>query len=262
LFTRSREKPGDEMLRHIETCDGFKTYFPGVYRKLFSGSSNPKPPLNEVYHLLKMTSGQLDFLKKQFGKEGEASMHKLANVSTETVEAVLHSWRPIVKPGVEEVLLSDFPPACIPSFLGAIDHGSIEVEHSMFMDDRVEGFNMVPLNSSVVSENEDAPESVYPELYLPPQLLHPTSDPAYVAAAVAAHEPRVEETSPLVPEPFPSILEEIPWNCFEEAAVPMSEYEWTLFSLGGEANNQAEGFHIQIHEKVAQNDEYFDWAFA
>jgi hypothetical protein len=67
------------MLHHIETCEGFKTCFPGDHKKLFSGSSNSKVLLNEVYHLLKMTFRQLRFLK------GEAGQHKLTNVSAETV---------------------------------------------------------------------------------------------------------------------------------------------------------------------------------
>src|SRR6266850_2545214 len=153
------------MLCHIETCEGFKTYFPREHTKLLSRSSNPKPPLKEANHFLKMTFGQLELLKNLFGEEGEAGQRRLAGVSAETVEAVLHSWRPIVKPDVEEVLPSDFPP----------------------------------------------------------------------------------------------VLEEIPWDCFEEAAAPMNEYEWMFLSLGGEA--QAEGFHIQLHETVAQNDDGFDRAF-
>jgi hypothetical protein len=195
------------MLCHIETCEGFKTYFPREHGKLFSSPSNPKPPLKEAHHLLNMTFGQLELLKNLFGEEGQAGQRRLVGVSAETVETVLHSWRPIVKPDVEEVLPSDFPPLRIPSFFGLIDHRPI------------------------VSENtEDALDLAYPELYLPPELLQSTSDPAYIAAAAAAHESRVDQTSPLIPIPFPSILEEIPWDCFEEAAAPMNEYEWMFSS--------------------------------
>jgi hypothetical protein len=224
------------MLCHIETCEGYKTYFPREYRKQFSRSSNPKPPLKEVHHLLfQMTFGQLELLKSQFGEECEAGQRGLANISAETVEAVLHSWRPIVNPDVEEVLPSDFPPVRIPSFFGLIDHRSIELEYGMFMDGCDEDFGIVSLSSPAASESmEDVVELAYPELYLPPELLHPTSDPAYIAAAVAAHEPGVEQISPLIPIPFPSIMEEIPWDCIEGVSTPMNEYEWIFLSLRGE----------------------------
>jgi hypothetical protein len=223
---------GDAMLYHIETCEGFKTYFPREHEKLFS--SDPKPPLKEARHLLNVTFGQLELLKNLFGEEGEAGQGSLAGVSAEMVEAVLHSWRPIVKPDVEEVLPSEFPPVRIPSFFGLIDR-----------------------RSEVRENTEDVLEVVYPELYLPPELLHPTTDPAYIAAAVAAHTQIVDQTSPLIPIPFPSIQEEIPWDCFQETAAPMNTYESMFLSLGG--NAQAEEFHIQL--PVAQNDDGFAWAF-
>jgi len=249
------------MFRHIETCEGFKAYFPGEYRKLFSRPTHPRPPFDEEYQLLKMTYGQLEFLRNQFREKGEAGQRMLPNVSTDMVDAVLRSWRPIVRPGVEEVLPSDFPPVRVPSFFGLADHGLIALDYGIPINSD-EGLDVAPLSSSVVSENiEDAPELVYPELYLPPQLLGPTSDPAYVAAAVAAHKPRMEEYSPLVHVPFPSVLEEIPRNCFEEAA-PMSEHDWTRFLLGRDANGHTEGFHIQLQETAAHNDEGFDRVFA
>ena len=223
------------MIRHIEACEGFKAYFPGEYRKLFSQSNNPRLSFHEDHQSLRMTLGQLEFLKSQIG---EAGQYKVANVSAEMVETVLRFWRPIVKPGVEEVLPSDFPLVRVPSFFGLVDHGSIGLEYDM-PTDCDKGLDAVSLNSSVISENmEDVPELGYPELYLPPQLLHPTSDPGYVAAAIAAHQPRIEGTSPLVAVPFPSILEEIPRNRFEEAA-PMREYDRVLSSLGGEATGQS-----------------------
>ena len=226
------------MIRHIEACEGFKAYFPGEYRKLFSQSNNPRLSFDEDHQSLRMTLGQLEFLKSQIV---EAGQHKVANVSAEMVETVLRFWRPIVKPGVEEVLPSDFPLVHVPSFFGPVDHGLIGLEYDMPTD-----CDTVSLGSSVISENmEDVPELGYPELYLPPQLLHPTIDPGYMAAAMAVHHTRIEETSPLVAVPFPSIMEEIPRNCFEEAG-PMNEHDRMLSSLGGEAASQPEGLHIRF----------------
>ena len=176
-----------------------------------------------------MTLGQLEFLKSQISGAGQ---YKVADVSAEMVETVLRSWRPIVKPGVEEVLPSDFPLVRVPSFFGPVDHALIGLEHDMPVDCD-ECPDAVSLSSSVISENvEDVPELVYPELYLPPQLLHATSDPRYMAAAMAAHQPRIEERSPLVTVPFPSILESIFQNCFEEAG-PVNGYDEMLSSLKG-----------------------------
>jgi len=235
------------MLRHIEACEGFKTYFPDEYRKLFSRSSDPRLSFHEDHRSLRMTLGQLEFLRSQIGEAGQP---KVANVSAEMVETVLRSWRPIVKPGVEEVLPSDFPLVRVPSFFGPVDHDLIGLENDM-RTACDKGLDAVSLSSSVISENmEDVPELAYPELYLPPQLLHPTSDPMYVAAAMAAHQPRIEETSPLVPVLFPSTLEETPRKYFEEAE-PMSEYDWMLSSLGGEAASQPEGFHHNDTERCA-----------
>jgi len=245
------------MVRHIEDCEGFKAYFPGEYRKLFSRSSDPRLSFHEDHQSLGMTLGQLEFLKSQIGEAGQP---KVANVSAEMVETALRSWRPIVKPGVEEVLPSDFPLVHVPSFFGPVDHDLIGLEHDMCTDYDT-GLDAASLSSSVISENmEDVPELAYPELYLPPQLLHPTSDPGYVAAAMAAHQPRTEEKSPLVHLPFPSILGEIPRKYFEEAG-PMSEYDRMLSSLGGEAANQPEGFHIRLRETMAHTEERFDWVF-
>ena len=242
------------MLSHIEACEGFKACFPGEYRRLFSRSSDPRLLFHEDHQSLRMALGQLEFLKSQISGAGQ---HKVANVSTEMVETVLRSWRPIVKPGVEEVLPSDFPLVRVPSFFGPVDHGLIGLEYDMPVD--CDGCpDAVSLSSSVISENvEDVPELVYPELYLPPQLLHPTSDPRYVAAAMAAHQPRIEERSPLVTVPFPSILEAIPRNCFEGAG-PMSECDRMLSSLRREASRKPEGFHIRLQEVVTQSEERFD----
>jgi len=226
------------MIRHIEACEGFKAYFPGEYGKLLSRSNNRRLSFHEDHQSLRMTLGQLEFLKSQIGEAGQP---KVANVSAEMVETVLRFWRPIVKPGVEEVLPSDFPLVHVPSFFGPVDHGLIGLEYDM-PTDCDKGLDAVSLGSSVVSENmKDVPELAYPELYLPPQLLYPTSDPGYVVAAMAAHQPRIEETSPLIAVPFPSILEEIPRNCFDEAG-DMSEYD-RMLSLGGETVSQPEGLH-------------------
>lgn len=227
------------MLRHIEACEGFKACFPGEYRRLFSRSSEPRLLFHEDHQSLRMTLGQLEFLKSQISGAGQ---HKVANVSAEMVETVLRSWRPIVKPGVEEVLPSDFPLVRVPSFFGPVDHGLIGLQHDMPVD------------------CDGCPELVYPELYLPPQLLHPTSDPRYVAAAVAAHQPRIEERSPLVTVPFPSIMEAISRSCFEEAG-PVSEYDRMLSSLRREASRRPEGFHIRLQEVVTQSEERFDRVF-
>ena len=244
------------MLRHIEACEGFKAYFPDEYRKLFSRSSDPGLSFYEDHRSLRMTLGQLEFLRSQIGGAGQP---KVANVSAEMVETVLRSWRPIVKPGVEEVLPSEFPLVRVPSFFGLVDHDLTGLENDM-RTDCDKGLDAVSLSSSVTSEDmEDVPELAYPELYLPPQLLHPTSDPVYVAAAMAAHQPRIGETSPLVRVPFPSILEEIPRKYFEEAG-PMNGYDWML-SLGGEAASQPEGFHIRFQETVTQSERRFDRVF-
>jgi len=250
------KQSGDAMIRHIKACEGFKAYFPGEYRKLFSQSNNPRLSFHEGDESLRMTLGQLEFLKSQIG---EAGQHKVANVSAEMVETVLRFWRPIVKPGVEEVLPSDFPLVRVPSFFGPINHGLIGLEYNM-PTDCDKGLDAVSLGSSVVNENmEDVPELGYPELYLPPQLLYPTSDPGYVAAAMAAHQPSIEETSPLVAVPFSSVLEEIPRNCFE--AGPMHAYDRILSSFRREETNQPEGFYIRFQEAVAQGEERFDRVF-
>lgn len=242
------------MLRHIEACEGFKSYFPDEYRRLFSRCSDPGLSFHEDHRSLRMTLGQLEFLKSQIGEAGQP---KVANLSAEMVETVLRSWRPIVKPGVEEVLPSDFPPVRVPSFFGPVDHDLIGLENDM-RTDCDKGLDAVSLSSSVINENmEDVPELAYPELYLPPQLLNPTSDPVYVAAAMAVHRPKIEETSPVA---FPSILEEIPRQYFEEVG-PMSEYDWMLSLLGGEAASQPEGFHIQLQETVTQSEGRFDRVF-
>lgn len=246
------------MLRHIEACEGFKAYFPDEYRKLFSRSSDPRVSSHEDHRSLRMTLGQLEFLKSQIGKAGQP---KVANVSTEMVETVLGSWRPIVKPGVEEVLPSEFPLVHLPSFFGPVDRDLIGLEDDDMHTDCDKDLDAISLSSSIISENmEDVPELAHPELYLPPQLLHPTSDPVYVAAAMAAHQSRMEEMTPLVPVPFPSILGEIPRKCFEEAG-PMSEYGWMLSSLGGEAGSQPEGFHIRLQETATQSAGRFDRVF-
>ena len=110
------------MLRHIETCEGFKAYSQGEYRKLFSRSSDPRPSFHEDHQSLRMTLGQLDFLKSQ---TGEAGQPKVAHMSAEMVETVLRSWCPIVKPGVEEVFPCGSPPVRAPSLFGPVDRGSI-----------------------------------------------------------------------------------------------------------------------------------------
>ena len=134
---------------------------------------------------------------------GEAGQDKVANVSA---EIDFHSWRPIVKPGVE-VLPSDFPLVRVPSSLGPIGHGLIGLEYDMHMDcDR--SLDAVSLSSSVINENmEDVPEYAYPKLYLLPQLLHP---PRYMAAAMAAKDRRKVAagrcTLPIDPGRYPSNL--------------------------------------------------------
>jgi hypothetical protein len=202
------------MPSHIEACEGFKACFPGEHRRLFSRSSDARVLFHEDHQSLRMALGQLEFLKSQISGAGR---HKVANVSAEMVETVLRSWRPIVKPGVEEVLPSDFPLVRVPSFFGPVDHGLIGLEYDMPVDcDR--SLDTASLSSSVINENmEDVPELAYPKLYLPPQLLHPTSDPRYVAAAMAAKDRRKVSagrcTLPIDPGRYPSNLFRGAWAC-------------------------------------------------
>jgi len=62
-----------------------------------------------------------------------------------------------------------------------------------------------PPSSSVRTPTPTLPESSYPELYLPPHLLHPTCDPSYLAAAKAAHAPQIDTISPLLNVPISSL---------------------------------------------------------
>ena len=56
-------------------------------------------------------------------------------------------------------------------------------------------------------------------------------------------QPRIEERSPLVAVPFPSILEDTPRTCFEEHG-PMGEYNRMVSSFGREAGSKPKSFHI------------------
>ncbi|KAI9509453.1 hypothetical protein F5148DRAFT_1187467 [Russula earlei] len=231
-------QPGDAMLR-------FQECFPGEY--MFPRSSDPKPTLDE-YRFLKMTFGQLEFLRNQLPRKA---------LTPEMVEGILHSWRPIVRPGVEQVLLSEFPPVRMPSSFGSANHDSAELGHGGMLRYCDAHLNTNSLSATVVDEHmEDEPDLVYPELYLPPRLLSQTGDPAYIAAAVAAHEPMMEEeTSPLVHVPFPP---DTPQTCLE-GAVPMDECDLGLFTPGEEVNCRWQGFHAQLQEMVvARSNQYFD----
>ncbi|KAH9954235.1 hypothetical protein BC827DRAFT_69571 [Russula dissimulans] len=230
---------GDAMWRHIEICKGFKNCFPGEHRNLSPQSRDSRPGLDEKCQVLKMTFGQLESLTAQFLRKQQ----KLADVSPEALEAILHSWRPIVKPGVEAVPLTEFPPFRMPSCFGPANHDLAGLGRA-FLD--YARSNTTSHSTPVPSEDmQDAPQSGYPELYLPPELLHPMSDPAYVAAAVAAHLPRTEEASPLLGVPFPSFLAEIPRTCFEDAEL-MDAYDFLPVDTRGK------GFHVQIQEMATQ----------
>jgi len=189
-----------------------------------------------------MTSGQLESLKNQF----PGGQKKLANASPEALEAILHSWCPIVKPSVEVVLPTEFPPFRMPSCFSPANRDLTGLGRAFLSVDCARS-NMTSRSTTVSSEGmQDAPWSGYPELYLPPELLHPMSDPAYVAAAVAAHQPRAEEPSPLIEIPFPPFPAEIPRTCLEDAE-PMDTYDFAPFLPGEDVDTRGPGFHAQPH---------------
>jgi hypothetical protein len=217
------------MLRHVKNCDGYKSHFPDEYKKLFPRPSDPRPPLDEKHRFLKMTYGQLTFLKARLSEMANTGGHRLADASAEMVQAILYSWRPLLRLGVEEVLPSEFPPVCMPSYFSPADHDFAKAEYGVSLSHHA-NVKIASFGAPFVKEEiQDEPRLVYPELYLPPHLLNPTSDPAYFAAAVAVHMPRSEEKefSPLVYAPFPSYPAAIPLS-----AALMTEYDPAIFLPG------------------------------
>jgi hypothetical protein len=256
------------MLRHIKTCKGFQTHFPDERGELVPCSSNQTPSLDE-YRVLKMTFGQLELLRTQLGQERMTGNHKLTKITADNVQGILHSWHPIVKPGVEEVPPSDFPPVRIPRYLTAITGDSnAELEYDESDYDGDLDFLNSPLFTSapppvIMEDTQDDPELEYPysepELYLPPHLLPPTTEPAYLAAATAAHAPAIEAASSLLDEllSFPQAEAEV-HHLGDAPSIP---------GLGltpspeGNENNLPQGLHSMLQDTFAQSIALFNQLF-
>ncbi|KAI0296122.1 hypothetical protein B0F90DRAFT_1820137 [Multifurca ochricompacta] len=200
---------GDSILRHIKICKSFQTYFPDEHRKLFPSPKDPRLRPDHEYKLLKMTFGQLEFLTEQLEKKAKVGEHGVINTSVARVKRILQSWRPITRCDAESVPPSDFPPFRMPQYFVAVGacvrdeserDGSAGYDADLDTNPPSTVRALLPLGDE---DTQDMRQLVYPELYLPPHLLHPTCGPKYVAAAVTAHTPPVE-FSPLLNVPLSS----------------------------------------------------------
>ena len=270
------------MLRHMEICKHFQALFPDEYRRLYPGPDAVRPPADDEYKVLKMTFGQLEFLSAKLGKDRRGKKQPFVSMSANAIRMVLQSWCPLSKPGAELVPLSDFPPVRIPHYFCAAS-----VKHAMMEDERSESFSgyeadfdtsssssadapspvrpplaiiadeetrqdaLTPSPSSLLTPTPMPtlfPEPMYPELYLPPHLLPPTCDEAYLAAAIAAHAPQVDDFSPLLGMPITSLLAEIPRDCSIPHPGAVSEYDLAFFSREGDgANDHTQEFHHMFY---------------
>jgi hypothetical protein len=260
----ARAQRGDAMLRHIESCKGFQTQFPDERGELFSFSSNLTTSLGEGYRVLKMTFGQLQFLRARLGKKRKSRKCKPAKITVAKVEKILHSWHPIVKPGVEEVWPSDFPPVRIPRYFTAGD-SMTELEYDASAED--DGDLGLGPNSSasfsiyrpaIMENTQDKPELAYPELYLPPHLLPPTTEPAYLAAAVAAHAPAIDTVT------VPPLLDEYLLFPQPEAGVGQVDDPVSMGLMPspvGDANTRPQDFQFTLQDTLGQSVALFSQLF-
>jgi hypothetical protein len=258
------------MLRHVQICKPFQALFPDEYRRLFPRANAPRPPPDDEYKVLKMTLGQMEFLSAKVGKECRGKKRTFVSMSADTIRTALQSWCPLSKPGAEVIPPSDFPPVRIPQYLCAagLEHATTEDERgessgyeadfdtgsspssntpspirpplAMIADEKIR--QNAPTPSSLLTPTPmptPSPDPMYPELYLPPHLLPPTCDEAYLAAAIAAHAPEVDVFSPLLGVPIMSLSAELPRDCSVSHVGAFSEYDFTFFSHeGGSSNTQ------------------------
>jgi hypothetical protein len=259
-FTVARAQRRDAMLRHIESCKGFQTQFPDERGELFSFSSNLTTSLEEGYRVLKMTFGQLQYLSAQLGKKRKSRKRKPSKITVAKVEKILCSWHPIVKPGVEEVWPSDFPPVRIPRYFTA-GGSKTELEYDVSAEcDGALGPNSSASFSiyrrAIMGNAQDKAELAYPELYLPPHLLPPTTDPAYLAAAVAAHAPSINSAPPLLDE---YLLFPQPEAAVAQLNDPVSM--GLMPSPAGDANSHPQNFQSTLQDTLAQSVALFSQLF-
>jgi hypothetical protein len=255
-FTVARAQRHDAMLRRIEACKGFQTHFPDEHGRLFPFSSNQTPPLEEEYRVLKMTFGQLEFLRAQLGKKRKSRKRKPAKITAAKVQRILHSWGPIVEPGVEEVWPSEFPPVRILRYFAAVEleyDGSTEYDEDPVLNWSV-SFRAPPPVIVEDTKPEDMLELARPEpeLYLPPHLLPLTTETAYLAAATAAHAPAIDSASPLLDFLFPQAEAEA-----DQLGDPIS----LMPSLGGGANVHPENPHSMLQDMFSQSLALFNQLF-
>ena len=267
------------MLRHMEICKHFQALFPDEHRRLFPRTDAPRPSADGGYKVLKMTIGQLEFLSAKLGKECRGKKGTFVSMSPTTVRTILHSWRPLSKPGAEVVPPLEFPPVRIPQYFctAGTEHATTEDERgessgyeadfdtsessnsnapspiaplAIIPDEEMQQDALTPSPSSLPTPTPiptPSPEPMYPELYLPPHLLPPTCDEAYLAAAIAAHAPEVDTFSPLLGIPIMSLSAEIPRDCSVSnvGVGSVSEYDLAFFSdEGSGANGHTQDFHI------------------
>jgi hypothetical protein len=257
------------MLRHIKTCEGFQTHFPDEHGKLFPFSGIQMSPFEKGYRVLKMTFGQQEFLRAQLSQKRKSRKRKPAKMTAAKVEKILDSWHPIVEPGVEEICPSDFPPVSIPRYFTNTTTVAEDRKDEPECDEKVDeelaptssiSFSVPPpVITQVIHWHEESEmefEYDEPELYLPPHLLPPTTDPAFLAAAMAAHAPAPAPSINLglLFEEFISYPEEDP-----EAGDPVS----TMPPWGGHANDRSEDppLYSRLQDTFSQSLALFNQFF-
>ncbi|KAI0248455.1 hypothetical protein BJV78DRAFT_796247 [Lactifluus subvellereus] len=255
------------MLRHVKACKGFQSHFPDERGELFPCTSNQTPSLDADYRVLKMTSGQLEFLRTQLTQERKTGKRKLAKMTVDKVQGILHSWHPIGGPGVEEVPSSDFPPVRIPRYLTAttsdskaeLEYDGSDYDGDLYLNSPI----FVSAPPVIMEDTQDLPELAYPypepELYLPPHLLPPTIEPTYLAAATAAHAPAIGAPSPLFDDflSFPQAEAEV-----HHLGDPLSIPRLGLtLSPERDANSLPQGLHSMLQDTFSQSVALFNQLF-
>ena len=217
-----------------------------------------------------MTFGQLEFLRAQLSQKRKSRKCKPAKMTAAKVEKILDSWHPIVEPGVEEICSSDFPPVSIPRYLTTVTTDrkaepecDEEVDEELALTSSISFSVPLPVIKEVVLRDEEPEmelEYDEPELYLPPHLLPPTTDPAVLAAARAAHAPAPAPTI----DPGLLFEEFISYPPEEDPEVGQpSDPVSTMPPWGGDANDHPEDhpLYSRLQDTFSQSLALFNQFF-